>query len=208
MLALIILYVVTLVYLATIERFRMYATLIGVQGWILMGIALLQLHSGNWGEMLFVIIETMVFKGIVLPAMLFGVIRKTGINRVHSRSVAISNQLVISVIALVASVAFTYYIADSTVNMIFLGVALYALLSGMLLIVAHKRIFSHLVGFLVIENGVFLFTLAMGLEMPFLINIAIMLDILVSVLMLGLFISKIGDRLHDLNSDALTSIKD
>lgn len=118
------------------------------------------------------------------------------------------NQLLLSLAALLCSIVVTYYLADTQIDRVFFGVALYALLSGMLLIVNHKRIFSHLVGFLVIENGVFLFSMAIGVEMPYLINIAILLDILMSVLMLGLFAGKIGRRLHDFNSDSLTSLKD
>lgn len=49
--------------------------------------------------------------------------------------------------------------------------------------------------------------MAIGVEMPYLINIAILLDILMSVLMLGLFAGKIGRRLHDFNSFA-NSLKD
>ena len=60
----------------------------------------------------------------------------------------------------------------------FFGVAFYSLLSGLILIVMRRRIFSHMVGFLVIENGVFLFSTAIGVEMPLLINFAILLDIL------------------------------
>ena len=110
--------------------------------------------------------------------------------------------------ALICSIVVTYYLPQTQVDRVFFGVALYALLSGMLLIITHKRIFSHLVGFLVIENGVFLFSMAIGVEMPYLINLAILLDILMSVLMLGMFVGKIGQRLHNLNSDLLTSIKD
>lgn len=208
LLALTLLYVVTLVYLAITERFRHYVTIIAAQGWILLAIALLRLHSVNWVELFFIVSETLIFKAIIVPRMLYGIIRRTGINKVHSASMAVFNQLLFSIMALVCSVAITYYIADTNMNMIFFGVALYALLSGMLLIVTHKRIFSHLIGFLVIENGVFLFSMAIGVEMPFLINIAILLDILISVLMLGIFIGKFGDRLHDLDSDKLTTIKD
>jgi len=81
-------------------------------------------------------------------------------------------------------------------------------LCGLILITTHKRIFSHLIGFLVIENGVFLFSLAVGVEMPMLVNIAMMLDILMSVLMLGVFFSKLGERIRNLTSDELTSLKD
>ena len=92
--------------------------------------------------------------------------------------------------------------------MIFFGVALYALLSGLILIVLRSRIFTHMVGFLVIENGVFLFSMAIGVEMPILINTAILLDILISVLMLGMFMTKVDDKIHSVDSDSLTHVKD
>ncbi|MEG2756562.1 MAG: hypothetical protein RR931_08145, partial [Mucinivorans sp.] len=91
---------------------------------------------------------------------------------------------------------------------VFFGVALYALLSGLILIVLRTRIFSHMIGFLVIENGVFLFSMAVGVEMPFLINIAILLDIICSVLMLSVFFTKIGHTLHADDASSLTNIKD
>lgn len=110
--------------------------------------------------------------------------------------------------ALVVSALVTYYVADSSVHMIFFGVALYALLSGLILIVLRSRIFTHMVGFLVIENGVFLFSMAIGVEMPILINTAILLDILISVLMLGLFMTRVDREIHADDSDSLTHVKD
>ena len=208
LLALIILYVVTLLYLSIVERFRHYAALVGLQGWLLLGVALFRLHASDWPELIFILAETLVFKAIIVPVLLTNIIRRTGIDRVHVASVATFNQLLLSLLALLCSIVITYCLADTQIDRVFFGVALYGLLSGMLLIVNHKRIFSHLVGFLVIENGVFLFSMAIGVEMPYLINIAILLDILMSVLMLGMFVGKIGQRLHDFNSDSLTSIKD
>lgn len=207
-LALIILYVVTLVYLPITERFRNYAVIVSLQGWILMGIALLRLHTVSFWELGFIVAETMIFKAIIVPWMLFRIIKNTGINRISASGSSMFNALFMSVLALVASIVVTYYIADASVHEVFFGVALYALLSGLILITARRRIFSHLVGFLVIENGVFFFSMAVGNEMPFLINIAILLDILMSVLMLGMFLTKIGGKLQDMDSDRLTTIKD
>lgn len=208
LLALIIIYVLTLLYISIVERFRVYAMLIAIQGWVLLGIALLRLHSLDFLELGFVLFETLVFKAIILPNILFRVIKKTGINRVHKDSTSVFNSLLMSLLALIASIGLTYYLADVTVNMIFFGVSIYAVISGMILITTHKRLFAHLVGFLVLENGVFLFSMAVGIEMPFLINVAILLDILISILLLGLVISRLGDKLKHLNSDELTSIKD
>ena len=206
-LSLIILYVLTLLYLAIAERFRNHTTFLAVQGLLLFGIAIARLHEFHPVEMTVIIIETLVFKAIVIPAILLTVIHRTKINRIHSSSTQFG-ALVMSIVALVASCTITYYMADERTDMIFFGVALYALLSGLILIVMRKRIFAHLVGFLVIENGVFLFSMAIGVELPMLINLAIMLDILISILILGTFLSRVDNDIHTDESDALTSIKD
>ena len=208
LLTLIILYVMTLIYLSIAERFRNYASLIAVQGGLLLGIALLKLHTLDWVELSFIILETLIFKALIVPAILTKVMRQTKINRISSTGASQFNSLILSIAAMVVSALTTYYVADSSIHMVFFGVALYAMLSGLILIVLRSRIFTHMVGFLVIENGVFLFSMAIGVEMPLLINMAIMLDILMSVLMLGLFMTKVDDQIHTNDSDSLTHVKD
>ncbi|MBQ5726363.1 MAG: hypothetical protein IIV58_02750 [Alistipes sp.] len=208
LLSLIILYIITLIYLSIVERFRNYASIIALQGWILLGIALLRLHTLDWVELSFIITETLIFKALIVPAILMRVIKQTKINRVSSSGSSQFNSLMLSLIALGISAVTTYFVADSSTHMIFFGVALYALLSGLILIVLRSRIFTHMVGFLVIENGVFLFSMAIGVEMPILINTAIMLDILISVLMLGMFMTKVDHQIHTDDSDSLTHVKD
>ncbi|MBR5333684.1 MAG: hypothetical protein IKV33_03005 [Alistipes sp.] len=208
LLTLIILYIITLIYISIVERFRNYSSLIAVQGWLLLGIALLRLHTLDWVELTFIVTETLIFKAVIVPAILMQVIKKTGINRISSTGTSQFNSLMLSITALTTSAIFTYYVADQTINMIFFGVALYALLTGLILIVLRSRIFTHMVGFLVIENGVFLFSMAIGVEMPILINAAILLDILLSVLMLGMFMTKVDKHIHTDDSDSLTHVKD
>ena len=208
LLTLIILYIITLIYISIVERFRNYSSLIAVQGWLLLGIALLRLHTLDWMELSFIITETLIFKALIVPGLLMRVIKKTGINRISSTGTSQFNSLMLSITALTISAILTYYVADQTINMIFFGVALYALLTGLILIVLRSRIFTHMVGFLVIENGVFLFSMAIGVEMPLLINAAIMLDILLSVLMLGMFMTKVDKHIHTDDSDSLTHVKD
>ena len=207
-LPLVILYVVTLVYLSITERFRTYASLIGLQGWILFGVALLRLHRIDLPELLFISVETLLFKALLVPALLFAVIRRTHIHRVRTSGSSQFNALLLSVGAAAAAITLTAAMADGNIDRVFFGVALYAVLSGLILIVVRSRIFSHMVGFLVIENGVFLFSMAVGTEMPFLINVAILLDIMISVLMLGIFFMRIGNKLHADDADSLTNVKD
>ncbi len=206
-LSLIILYVLTLIYLSMADRFRTHTMILALQGLLLFGLAIARMHEFHPVEMGFIIVETLVFKAIIIPVILIHVIRKTKINRITSSSSQFGS-LVMSVVALVASCTITYYMHDDSTDIISFGVALYALLSGLILIVMRKRVFAHLVGFLVIENGVFLFSMAIGVELPMLINLAIMLDILISILVLGMFLRRMDNDMNTDESEALTSIKD
>lgn len=208
LLALIIIYAVSLLYVCVTERFRHYALLVGIQGWCLMFIALTHLSEAGVMERLFVIVETLIFKGIAVPYLLFKVIRSTNINKVHRISMPPFISVLIALVALIVSLTVTNYVADTQINSIFFGISLFGLLTGLILITTHRRIFSHLIGFLVIENAVFLFSLAVGVAMPMLINVGILLDILMGVLMLGLFINKIGSRINSLDSEELSKLKD
>ena len=127
LLTLIILYIISLIYISIVERFRNYASIIAIQGWILLGIALLRLHSLDWVELSFIVIETLVFKALIVPAILTRVINQTRINRIRTSGTSQFNSLMLSVVALIISAIMTYYIADSSINMVFFGVALYAI---------------------------------------------------------------------------------
>jgi hydrogenase-4 component E len=199
--------VLTLIYLSIADRFRNQTSILAIQGLLLFGIAIARMHAFHPVELGFIVVETFIFKAIVIPTILLYVIKRTKINRIHASSSQFG-ALVMSIIALVASCTITYYMADDRTDMIFFGVALYALLSGLILIVMRKRIFAHLIGFLVIENGVFMFSMAIGVEFPLLINLAIMLDILVSIVILGMFLKRMDNEIHTDETDALTSIKD
>ena len=142
-LPLVILYVITLVYLAITERFRNFASIIGLQGWILFAVALLRLHAINPLELIFIAIETLAFKALLVPAILFAMIRKTKINRVRRSGSSQSGSLLLSLMALAVSASITYYIADSAIDLVFFGVALYALLSGLILIPALAHLLAH-----------------------------------------------------------------
>jgi len=206
--ALILLYVVTLVYLAITERYRNFVSIMALQGWLLFAVALLRLHAIHPAELAFIALETLVFKALLVPFILYRIIKRTKINRVRTSGSSQFGSLVLSITALVVSASLTYYIADRTIDLVFFGVALYALLSGLTLIMLRSQLFSHLVGFLIIENGVFLFSMAIGVEMPGVINIAILLDLLMSVLMMGILFRRIDDRIHADDADALTHVKD
>jgi hydrogenase-4 component E len=204
---LIVLFAGTLVYLSIAERFRSYAKLIAVQGFLLFGIALIELKTVNLASLIFVSAETLLFKAIVVPYFLFRIINQTKVYKVHPKAFPSFYSLLFTMAGLFVSIILSDILKNKSLDAVFLTIALFTVYTGVLLIITHKRIFSHMVGFLVVENAVFFFSLAVGSEMPMLINIGILLDIFVSVLIIGVLINHIGTKFSDLESDNLTSLK-
>jgi len=204
---LIVLFAGTLVYISTSERFRSYAKLIAVQGVLLFAIALMELKTLDLGNLIFVSAETLIFKSIVVPYFLFRIINTTKVYKVHPKAFPSFYSLLFSMVGLIISIILSDVLKNPSLDAVFLMIALFTLYTGVLLIITHRRIFSHMIGFLVVENAVFFFSLAVGSEMPMLINIGILLDIFVSVLIIGVLMNRIGTQFSDLESNNLTSLK-
>lgn len=200
---LIVIFAVTLMYFSSAERLITYVRLIALQGLLLCGIAVFELKEVSLGNLLFIVAETLIFKTIVLPYLLNRIIMRSGVTKVHRQAVPGFYLLLFSIFGLLISVVMAMILINPFINTIYLAIALFTLFTGLLLIVTHKLIISHLIGFLVIENAVFLFSLAVGNEMPMLINIGILLDLFVGVLILGFF----GLRLKP-HTNELTMLKD
>jgi hydrogenase-4 component E len=200
---LIVLFAVTLVYFASAERLIVYIRLIGLQGLLLCGIAIFELREVNSLNLIFIVFESLIFKAILIPYLLTRIINNSGVTKVHHLAMPGFYSLILSIFALLLSVILANSLINSFVNTIYMTIALFTLFTGLLIIVTHKLIISHLMGFLIVENAVFLFSLAIGNKMPMLINVGILLDIFVGVLILGFF----GLRLKP-HTNELTTLRD
>lgn len=200
---LIVLFAVTLVYFASAERLIIYIRLIAIQGILLCGIALFELNEVDTVNLIFIMAETLIFKTILIPYLLKKIIERSGVTKVHRQAMPGFYLLLFSIAALLISVIISRSLINPFVNAIYITIALFTLFTGLLLIVTHRLIISHLIGFLIIENAVFIFSLAVGNRMPMLINIGILLDIFVGVLIMGFF----GLKLKP-NTNELTRLKD
>ena len=198
----------TLIFMSVTERFRTYAMLIRIQGFLLFLISFYLHNDISFLNMVFVVLETLIFKAVLLPYLLYRIIRKTGIARVHKNSMPIFYSAMLTIVALLVSVAVAHSMSDPKIDESFLAISIFTMLTGLLLMITHKRLFSHMVGFLVIENAVFLFSLAAGTEMPMLINTGILLDIFISVLILTFFITRVNNSALSSDNESMSQLRD
>jgi hydrogenase-4 component E len=205
---LLIIFTISLLFMSIANRIYTYLNILILQGVILFGVTFLTLSEVNTLNLVLILLETIVFKAIAVPWFMKYLIRRNGITREAEPYFPNFVSLIIVTLIIIITIMLASVVEDQNLDKTFFVVALSNLFVGLYLIVSRKKIITHVVGYLVIENGVFVLALAVGNEMPVLVNLGIMLDIFASVLILGVFFNKIGDVLKDPDVTQLRNLKD
>ncbi|RME03688.1 MAG: hypothetical protein D6816_10275 [Bacteroidetes bacterium] len=205
---LLIAFLATLIYLSISNRLLGYLKILALQGVLLFGISFLALHEISPLNLVFVLLETIIFKTIAVPYFMGYVIRKNNITREAEPYLSNFISLVIVTVIITGTFLLSNLVNEAQLNKLFFVAALSSLFTGLYIILTRRKIITHVMGFLIIENGVFVLSLAVGNEMPMLVNTGILLDLFVSVLLLGVFANKIGDVMGDAGVEQLSQLKD
>ncbi len=198
----------SLLYLSIANRLFTYLRILVLQGFILFGVTYLTLTNVNPVNLILIMLETVVFKAVAVPWFINYLIKRNGITREAEPYLPNFASLLIVTFLTVITIILSSSIKDANLDKTYFVVALSTIFTGIYLIVSRKKIITHVIGYIVIENGVFVLSLAVGNEMPMLVNLGIMLDIFASVLILGVFFNRIGDFLKDPDIHQLRNLKD
>ncbi|MBN2174712.1 MAG: hypothetical protein JW731_11305 [Bacteroidales bacterium] len=205
---LLIIFAISLLFMSIANRIFTYLNILIFQGFILFGVTFLALSEINTLNLALILLETIVFKAIAVPFFLKRIIKRNKITREAEPYLPNFVSLIVVTLIIVITIMMSSQIKDPNLDKTIFVVSLSNLFTGLYLIVSRKKIITHVIAYLVIENGVFILSLAVGNEMPMLVNLGIMLDIFASVLILGIFLNKIGDVIKDPDVSQLRNLKD
>lgn len=205
---LLITFLMTLFYMAIANRMRTYIKVLAFQGVLLFIVVFFQLKEIDTLNLSLILLETIGFKTIAVPLFLAHLLKRNNITREAEPFLPNFVSLIIVTLIVVVTILLSSAVNDPNLDKIFFVVALSTLFTGLYFIASRRKIITHVMGYLIIENGVFVLSLAVGNEMPMLVNLGIMLDIFASVLILGIFLNKIGDVFKTVDVNELSELKD
>ncbi len=207
---LIIIFILTLVYIVTTGRIATYINLIAIQGVLLFFLAIVKLdfkeiHISN---MIFILAETLLFKAIIVPYYLKNLAKKNKVTyETEPDSINFNAILKVSVI-IVLSFLMANKLHFHAIDIIIFTASISAIFCGALVVIRRKKVLTHVIGYLVLENGIFLISLSIGTEMPMAINLCILFDIITTVLLLGVFVNEMSKVYKGLEITKLNNLKD
>jgi hydrogenase-4 component E len=151
---------------------------------------------------------TLGLKALLIPWMLHRLIRRLALER-HVESMA---HPALVTMAGAAIVIFCYWVVlpiarlELAATRNILAISLSVVLLGLLMMVARRQAVSQVIGFMSMENGLFLAAVAATSGMPLVVELGVAFDVLVAAVLFGVFFLQIRDSIDSLDVDRLNRL--
>lgn len=140
----------------------------------------------------------LVIKALLIPRILHRVVERVNVKREVEPLVNIPSSLLICGGLVILSLYLAQPIKQIgpllTNDSLALGLAI--VLMGCFLMVSRRKVVTQIVGFLTVENGLFLIATAVTYGMPLIVELGVFFDILVAALIFGVLLHRIQDTLE------------
>jgi hydrogenase-4 component E len=171
-----------------------YLYAFAAESWAIAALSAIVGYYGNYPELYLIAILTLLFRGVLLPYLIWRIIRRLAIDREIHEILQPSSGLVIGAFFVMFALAVSYRVAgefhlELTVAVLALTVMLSMKLIGFLMLAVRHEAISQILGLLVLENGIFLGSQILVPGMPLLIELVILFDLLIIVACFGVLVS-------------------
>lgn len=195
--------------LVTTSRINKAIQIAVVQG-ILLG--LLPLTMGLWRIPHIVLMAALAVtvKGWFIPYLFQRALRQVKIDREIAPHVGFPASLLLCAVGTGLSLLLAHNLPLKlgTLNPLMLPASLATLFTGFLLLVSRRKALTQVVGYLVLENGIYLFALLLIEQMPMLVETGILLDLFVGIFVMGIVINHIRVAFDSIDTRHLAALKE
>ena len=153
---------------------------------------------------------TVVIKAVLIPRILKQVVERLNVTRELVMNVNIPASLLICG----GLVMLAFFITQPIIPLGFLltrdslAIALAIILIGFFTMIARKKAVTQVIGFLVMENGLFLGATSAAYGMPLIVEIGVFFDVLVGALIIGIYTHRLQDAFDSVDTTKLTTLKE
>jgi hydrogenase-4 component E len=182
---------------------------VAVQG-VLLGILVVAVHGEVSVPVLALAVASAALKGWVIPRILFRALRQVAIKREVEPSLGLLPSLLLGALATVLAVAAASRmpLVEARLAPLLVPASLATVAAGFILITTRRKAISQVLGFLVLENGIFVFGLLLVRAMPFLVEAGVLLDVLVGIFVLSIIIHHINREFASVDTRKLSLLKE
>lgn len=181
---------------------------VAVQG-VILGILPGLIHPFSW-HLVGITIVIIAVKGFVIPLLLVRAVRSAEIKREVEPYLGYVPTLLLGAIFTALSFGFAGRLPmlPEHQNYMFVPASIATLMTGFLVLTTRRKAITQVIGYLVLENGIFIFGLLLAEAMPLMVEAGALLDLLVGTFVMGIVINQISREFSSLDTSLLTSLKE
>ncbi len=193
----------------TQRRIVSLVNLLAVQGAVLAAATLLLAWRTGQGHLYLSAALTLALKVAFLPWLLHRLIRRLEVYWDTEPLLNISGTMLAGILIVVFAFGLAQPITQlaSTTMRSAIGIAIAVVLLAFLMMITRRKAMSQVIGFLSMENGLFFGAMSATYGMPMVVELGVALDVLVAVLVLGVFFFQIREQFDSLDLHHLESLK-
>jgi len=197
--------IITNLYLLGSSRMGALIWTAGAQGVLLAALPLFPEVGEFSVHAIIIAVGSVVIKGAVIPRLLLYALNDAGVRRDVEPFIGFSLSMTIGVIFTASSFWFAVKISDgqtAEAASSFVSVAISMALCGLYLIASRKKALTQVIGYLTLENGVYVFGVSLAAKQPFVAEMGIFLDIFVLVFVAGIVVFRISSTFDKIATGA------
>jgi hydrogenase-4 component E len=182
---------------------------VALQG-ILLGILPIVVRHHVELHLLLICAATVAIKGIVIPAMLSRAMRELPIRREVEPIIGLAASMILGALGTALSIGFArgLPLIDGHAGGLLVPAALATVLTGFLILTTRHKAITQATGYLILENGIFVFGLLLIEAMPLLVELGVLLDLVVGIFVMGIIISHINREFDSVHTERLAALKE
>lgn len=183
--------------------------LVALQGFVL-GLVPLLMHWDDWTVRIVVMSVTVItLKGIVFPMLLNRAAQWANVRREVEPFIGFTPSLLVGTLFFGISIWLGYQLPlpQQHLSSLLVPVSFFTMLIGLFLIITRRKALTQVMGYVVLENGIFTFGLAALRESHLVVEVGILLDVFVAVFVMGITIFRIKGEFDHIDTDLLTDLK-
>ena len=192
------------------SRLPMLIRAMSVQG-VLLGVMplLMEYERLDW-RIVLVAAATMAGKGVLIPGLLRRAMRAANIEREIEPFIGFVPSLLLGALGTITAVALARALPllPEHVGTLLVPGSLAAILTGFILLIGRTKAISQVCGYLILENGIYLFGLVLIHSTPLLVESGILLDVTVGVFIIGIIVDRIQRAFDSLDTRKLTTLRE
>jgi hydrogenase-4 component E len=192
-----------------VSRLRSVIAASALQG-VALGVLTLTAHGELTFEVVLVALAAVAIKGIVIPRLLHKAMRDVAIEREIEPLIGFIPSLLAGALGTALAVIFSETLPVLPVHKesLILPCSFATVLTGFIVLTTRRKAITQVVGYLLLENGIFIMGLALLDAMPFLVEVGVLLDLFVAVFVMGIIINHISREFRSTDVARLSSLKE